>query len=241
LKIVKEDNKKQMVEINALKMQLIAAQQTIESEKQSLLSKINEFEMQMQHEKNIKMSQQQKIKTMQKQMKMDADKSKFQFNLMAKQHAKAMDEIRNELEVEKAKNASIQMHFEEKEEEIKKDGMRKSDHVKAELIEQQLAYLDSVETLRYHEGIHDEISHQVAVKEHQKENKKRQEQQRQDDVAADGQIAAVLNEQNFGFIFKYQQELMEIVNMGFNDIEKIKQLLVKFKGNRESVIQRLIR
>merc|ERR1711933_349505 len=133
LKVVKEDNKKQMGEINALKMQLIAAQQTIESEKQSLLSKINEFEMQMQHEKNIKMSQQQKIKTIQKQMKMDADKSKFQFNLMAKQHAKAMDEMRNELEVEKAKNASIQMHFEEKEEEIKKDGMKKSDHVKAEL------------------------------------------------------------------------------------------------------------
>merc|ERR1712176_1297713 len=243
LKVVKEDNKKQMVEINALKMQLIAAQQTIESEKQSLLSKINEFEMQMQHEKNIKISQQQKIKTMQKQMKMDSDKSKFQFNLMAKQHAKAMDEMRNELEVEKAKNASIQMHFEEKEEEIKKDGMKKSDHVKAELIEQQLAYLDSVETLRYHEGIHDEISHQIAVNVHKNEQQKRKQKelQKQNEVAADGQIAAALNEQNLKFAFKYQHELMEIVHMGFNDIDTIKQLLIKYKGNREKVIQRLIR
>merc|ERR1712173_368739 len=138
---------------------------------------------------------------------------------------------------EKAKNASIQMHFGEKEEEIKKDGMKKSDHVKAELIEQQLAYLDSVETLRYHEGIHDEISHQVAVKEHQKEKRKKKKK----NVDDDGQIAAVLNEQNLKFMFKYQMELMEIVNMGFNDIDKIKRFLIKFKGNRESVIQRLIR
>merc|ERR1712154_655231 len=130
---------------------------------------------------------------------------------------------------EKAKNASIQSHFVEKEEELKKYGMEKSDGVKAELIEQQLAYLDSVETLRYREGIHDEISHQVAVNEHQKEKRKKNNKMKKKNVDDDGQIAAVLNEQNYKFMFKYQMELMEIVNMGFNDIDKIKQLLIKCK------------
>merc|ERR1712129_414710 len=214
-------------------MSLIETQQSMQSEKQSLLSKIGVFEKQMTWAKQINATQQAKIKAMEQQMKMDADKSKFQFNLMSKQHEKAMAELHSELEVEKVKNASIQSHFEEKEDEIKKDGLKKCDKVKAELIEQQLAYLDSVETLRYHEGIHDEISHQIAVNVHKKEQKKRIEKQ-------DGQLAAALNEQAFKHGFKYQRGLMEIVHMGFNDINAIKQLLIKYKGDREKVIQRLI-
>jgi len=243
LDVTKQHCAKQAVEINALKMSLIETQQSMQSETQSLLSQIGVFEKQMAHTKQINATQQAKIKAMEQQMKMDADKSKFQFNLMSKQHEKAMAELQSELEVEKVKNASIQSHFEEKEDEIKKDGLKKSDQVKAELIEQQLAYLDSVETLRYHEGIHDEISHQIAVSVHKNEQQKRKQKelQKQNDVAADSQIAAALNEQNLKFAFKYQHELMEIVHMGFNDIDTIKQLLIKYKGNREKVIQRLIR
>merc|ERR1712228_672911 len=61
---LKESNKKQMNEINALKMKSIENNQKIEnveSEKQSLLSKIQNFEKQMEHRKNIKKTQQNKI------------------------------------------------------------------------------------------------------------------------------------------------------------------------------------
>jgi len=240
LNVLKESNKKQMNEINALKMKSIEYNQKIEnveSEKQSLLSKIKNLEKQMEHRNNIKASQQQKMKAMQEQIKMDREKSQFQFNLMEKRYKQRLDAMQSELNMERAKKESIKIHFDEKKEQIKKHKREQSDKLKAKLIEQQLAYLDSVDCLKYHKGIHDEISHKVAVDIHQKE----QEEQKQYEL--DGQIAAVLNEDNKKVkveVFQFEKELVEIVNMGFNDIDTIKGLLKQFNGRKESVIQVLI-
>merc|ERR1712087_696916 len=141
LNVLKESNRKQMNEINALKMKSIENNQKIEnveSEKQSLLSKIE-------HRKNIKKTQQNKIKSLQEQNKMDREKSQFQFNLMEKRYKQRLDAMQNELNMEKAKKESIKIYFDAKEEKIKKHKREQSDRLSAKLIEQQLAYLDSVD------------------------------------------------------------------------------------------------
>merc|ERR1712228_618135 len=242
LNVLKESNKKQMNEINALKMKSIENNQKIEnveSEKQSLLSKIQNFEKQMEHRKNIKKTQQNKIKSLQEQNKMDREKSQFQFNLMEKRYKQRLDAMQNELNMEKAKKESIKIHFDAKEEKIKKHKREQSDRLSAKLIEQQLAYLDSVDCLKYHKGIHEEISHNVAVNIHKKEQEKKKQYE------VDGQIAAVLNEDNNKKVkdekFRFEKELMQIVKMGFNEIDTIKGLLIQFNGKQESVVQALLR
>merc|ERR1719273_113304 len=128
--------------------------------------------------------------------------------------------MQSELNMEKVKNESIRNYFVVNEEKIKKEKMTESDKLKAELIEQQLEYLSTVDCLKYHEGIHDEISHKVAVKIHQKEKEKREKKKEK---------------------FEFEKELIEIVKMGFNNIDTIKGLLVQFNGRSESVVQCLIK
>merc|ERR1712228_868828 len=140
---------------------------------------------------------------------------------MEKRYKQRLNTMQSELEMEKAKNESIRNHFDEKEEKIKKEKMNESDKLKAELIEQQLEYLSTVDCLKYHEGIHDEISHKVAVKIHQKEKEKRERKKKEK--------------------FVFEKELVEIVKMGFNDIDTIKGLLLQFNGRSESVVQCLIK
>merc|ERR1719384_1082556 len=124
-----------------------------ESEKQSLLSKIEKLENE----------NEQKTKAM-----------ATQIALMEKKYKKKLYVLQNEINVQKAKNESIKCHFDEKEEKLVKHKREQSDNLTARLIEQQLEYLWTVDCLKYHEGIHDEISHQIAIKIQNKEKEKRE-------------------------------------------------------------------
>merc|ERR1712154_427038 len=91
LNVLRTDNEKQMNEIHALKMKMIENNQkfeNMESEKQSLLSKICKLEKQNEHKRTLKMKQQQQIKSMSEQIKMEREKSQFQFALMEKKYKK---------------------------------------------------------------------------------------------------------------------------------------------------------
>ena len=48
------------------------------------------------------------------------------------------------------------------------------------------------------------------------------------------------NDEQMEAEFEYTEELVAIMNMGFTDIPKIKQLLNEHNGNKQNVVQELV-
>merc|ERR1712154_165448 len=179
--------------------------------------------------------QKNKIKSLEQQIQTERAQNQYQFDLIQKQFQRKMQDLQKNLEAEQAKNESIKSQYDEKEDDQKK-----------QLFEEQLKYLESEQNLDYYKEIQIGIDHEIAIKEHQKE------QQHQRKMEEDAEIARRLQQklkkekeiEKEQDDFEYLDQLNQIKNiMALQDEERddaIKQILVEHKGDISSVVPLLL-